>query len=102
MKKTIFAFAATALFMASCGSTEKVKEAAEKVNEKAQDLPSKEETEGLALYGASCGRCHKLFEVSDFSEARWAEVLPPMIKKAKLDEEQGKKVTAYVNWKLKQ
>lgn len=102
MIKTVFTLAAATLLLASCGSAEKVKDAAEKINDKVQDFPSSEESEGFALYGASCGRCHKLFEVKDFTQERWNEVLPPMIKKAKLDDEQGRKVTAFVNWKLKQ
>ena len=101
MMKTVLTFAAAVVLLASCGTTEKVKDTAGKVNEKVQEFPSADESEGLAIYGASCGRCHKLFEIKDFSQERWDEVLPPMIKKAKLDEEQGRKVTAYVNWKLK-
>ncbi len=96
--KTKLSFITLGLIAVSCGTN--LKEAADKINDKVQDFPTTEEAEGFALYGASCGKCHKLYEVKEISAERWKQVLPPMIGKAKLDAEQGKKVTAFVNWKL--
>lgn len=97
MKRT-FQFIALMLIITSCGTS--VKETSSKTDKKVQEFPSEEIASGFALYGASCGKCHTLFEVKDFSEEKWSKILPPMIKKAKLDDEQSQKVTAYVNWKL--
>jgi len=54
----------------------------------------------MALYTNNCGKCHGLPVISDHSKERWDKVLPPMNKKAKLDEAQSAQVTAYVNWQL--
>jgi mono/diheme cytochrome c family protein len=54
----------------------------------------------MALYTNNCGKCHDLPVISEHSIERWNKVLPPMIKKSKLDEAQGANVTAYVNWQL--
>ncbi len=52
--------------------------------------------EGKTIYTASCGKCHKLFTPAEKSRERWESVLPPMIKKARLTDEQGALVRAYV------
>jgi cytochrome c5 len=52
--------------------------------------------EGKTLFTASCGRCHKLFEPVSKSVSKWESVLPRMIKRAKLSEEEGTLVRAYV------
>ena len=57
--------------------------------------------EGKAIYTANCGKCHKLFTPESKSVEKWEKVLPPMIKKAKLDETRGLLVRAYVMANLK-
>jgi mono/diheme cytochrome c family protein len=52
--------------------------------------------EGKTLFTGSCGRCHKLFEPASKSVSKWESVLPRMIKRAKLSEEQGALVRAYI------
>lgn len=51
---------------------------------------------GQTLYSANCGRCHDLPTVDHYSEKKWNNILPRMIKKAHLADDQGKQVTAYV------
>jgi mono/diheme cytochrome c family protein len=57
--------------------------------------------EGHSIYTANCGKCHKLFNPSDKSLEKWNAVLPPMIKKAHLSDEQGELVRAYVMANIK-
>ena len=57
--------------------------------------------QGKTIYTSSCGRCHKLFEPAQKSLSKWENVLPRMIKRAKLNEEQGELVRAYVMANLK-
>jgi mono/diheme cytochrome c family protein len=57
--------------------------------------------EGQTIYTTNCGKCHKLFAPADKSLSKWEAVLPPMIKKAKLNDEQGLLVRAYVMANLK-
>lgn len=52
--------------------------------------------EGRTIYTNNCGKCHKLFQPAQKSLSKWENVLPRMIKKAKLSEEQGNLVRAYV------
>ena len=57
--------------------------------------------QGQTIYTANCGKCHKLFVPADKSLSRWESVLPNMINKAKLTDEQGGLVRAYVMANLK-
>jgi len=57
--------------------------------------------EGHTIYRASCGKCHKLFVPAQKSQDKWERVLPRMIKRAKLTEDQGGLVWAYVMANLK-
>jgi cytochrome c5 len=52
--------------------------------------------EGRTIYNTNCGRCHKLFKPTDFNEAQWRNVVPPMAQKARLDAAAESKVLAYV------
>lgn len=63
-------------------------------------FPNQATEQGAQLYAQNCGKCHRLFEISEFPKERWDKVLPPMIKKARLSEEDGLKVTEFVYWKL--
>lgn len=53
-------------------------------------------TEGRAIYDSSCIKCHGLKKIEDFSKAQWEKILPGMMEKAKLSEDQKMKVHAYV------
>jgi cytochrome c5 len=52
--------------------------------------------EGHTIYTNNCGKCHKLFQPQDKSLDKWNSILPRMIGKAKLDDQQGALVRAYV------
>ena len=52
--------------------------------------------QGKAIYEGNCGKCHKLFQPKNESEAEWRKVVPPMARKAKLDAESEKLVLQYV------
>jgi cytochrome c553 len=52
---------------------------------------------GKTVYETKCGRCHALKKTDNYSAERWKEVLVNMIPKAKLNEDEAKQVTAYVN-----
>jgi cytochrome c5 len=56
---------------------------------------------GHTLYTNNCGKCHKLFQPQDKSVSKWERVLPPMIRKAKLSDEQGTLVRAWVMSQMK-
>ncbi|MFA7274891.1 MAG: septal ring lytic transglycosylase RlpA family protein [Crocinitomicaceae bacterium] len=55
---------------------------------------------GKDLMDQNCIHCHKLHAVNDFSQAKWAKVLPNMAKKANITPEAEEKINAYVQWKL--
>jgi mono/diheme cytochrome c family protein len=57
--------------------------------------------QGQAIYTSNCGKCHKLHAPTDRSLSKWEQILPTMIRKAKLTDEQGGLVRAYVMANLK-
>ena len=57
--------------------------------------------QGQTIYTANCGKCHKLIDPASKSLDKWNAVLPPMIKKAKLSDDQGELVRAYVMSNIK-
>jgi cytochrome c5 len=104
MKKVFIAFAALGFFAACQPKTAEIVEEVKKVEEVKVSTMLRPGTDaemaGMALYTNNCGKCHDLPVISEHSIERWNKVLPPMIKKSKLDEAQGANVTAYVNWQL--
>jgi len=98
MKKVVFAVAALGIFAACQPKTAEVVEVVKET--KTLRAGTEAELAGMALYTNNCGKCHGLPVISDHSKERWDKVLPPMNKKAKLDEAQSAQVTAYVNWQL--
>ena len=58
-------------------------------------------SEGETIYKSNCGKCHKLIAPADKSLDKWNSVLPSMVHKAKLTDEQGALVRAYVMANLK-
>src|SRR6218665_858455 len=52
--------------------------------------------EGHTIFTNSCDNCHKLKEPASHTPEQWNKILKRMIPKAKLSDEQGKLVRAYL------
>ncbi|HEX7868485.1 MAG TPA: cytochrome C [Chryseobacterium sp.] len=52
--------------------------------------------QGKTIYEASCKRCHKLYEPTQFTSVEWVGIMNAMAPKAKLTEEQHQWVYDYV------
>jgi mono/diheme cytochrome c family protein len=112
MKKTItLSFIALAVFACSrktvsttTTTTPQVNEGTKMetpANEKAKVETPKTTTvdltaQGKNVYTNSCGRCHGLKPVENYTESRWTEILKSMIPKARLNDTEAQQVTAYV------
>ena len=59
-------------------------------------LTINELNEGKRLNDENCGKCHKLHQPKDESETEWRKIVPPMAKKAKLDDQQAELVLKYL------
>lgn len=96
MNKVILIFSVA---LAAVACQPKTTEVVSEVKEEVKDAtPSAEVQQGGELFAANCGKCHKLFAPADFSDEKWKQLVPPMAKKAKLDETQGDKILQYVLW----
>jgi cytochrome c5 len=99
MKKYIFAFASASLLVACApkviieNQVTPVKVVETPANQSDLDL-----AEGKTLFYENCGKCHDLFQPSQYSKAQWSKIVPEMAKKAELNEEQGKKILLYVQY----
>lgn len=51
---------------------------------------------GKKLYEENCGTCHKLHAPTSRKEDAWRKVVPPMAKKAKIDEQSHDLVLCYL------
>ena len=51
---------------------------------------------GKNIHDSSCGKCHKLKDIANFSIEKWDTILDRMIPKAKLSADDGQLVRAYV------
>lgn len=52
--------------------------------------------QGAQIMNTSCNKCHKLHEPQKFDVEKWNRVLKRMIPKAKLSEQDGNLVKAYI------
>ncbi len=52
--------------------------------------------EGKMLWESNCDRCHKLYLPESRTKEKWDRILPRMVKRSKLDSEQGGKVRGYI------
>lgn len=68
----------------------------EKVNDVKKNFTAAQMEEGKTVWQGSCGKCHKLPLPESYTVNKFDKVLPRMIKKAKLSDEQGAKVRAYL------
>lgn len=76
----------------------------ETVTEPATDttMPKADIAEGKVVYLKDCAKCHAVKPVHNYTQEQWMKILPAMIKKARLDEDKSRQVTAYVDWELTQ
>jgi cytochrome c peroxidase len=105
MKKVFFALSTLAIIVACTPKTAEVVEVVKGTTEETTEAvvmrkPSVEESEGMTLYNAHCGKCHEHKTISDYSFERWTKIVPNMASQAKLDATQESKIMAYVKWQL--
>jgi nitrate/TMAO reductase-like tetraheme cytochrome c subunit len=99
MKKVFFALSTLVLIVACTPKTAEV--ITETTTEPvALRKPSVEESEGMTLYNANCGKCHDFKVISDYTMESWTKIVPNMAAKSKLDATQESKIMAYVKWQL--
>lgn len=84
--------------MVACKTTEVVEEVIE--NKETTEMPKSAVGEGKLVLLTKCAKCHEAPEVDKYSKEKWDKILPPMIKKAQLTEEEANNVSAYVYWEL--
>lgn len=65
-------------------------------------MPKADIGEGKVVYLKDCSKCHGAKMIHDYTSKQWARILPSMIKKAGLNDEKARQVTAYVDWELTQ
>ncbi len=67
----------------------------------AAPLPLKDEAEARKVYLTKCSKCHKLYDPSKYSDAKWEAWMGKMSKKAKLTPEQETLLSAYILQKFR-
>lgn len=67
---------------------------------KGQQVTLESLTAGYKLYINHCSGCHNLHKPKSLDAAHWDEILPKMMVKAKLSEEEMALVRAYIHSKL--
>ncbi len=100
MKKKYVLLAATAVLI-SVGCHKKMysggnKSASSSATEK-KTYTDVQLTHGKTIVSDHCDKCHELHAPSEFTVKEWGDILPSMVKKAELTEEQATLVTAWIN-----
>jgi mono/diheme cytochrome c family protein len=57
---------------------------------------SANEIQGKELFTVNCGKCHKLFAPTAYTNEEWKPILARMQKKARLDDEQMAMISEYI------
>jgi cytochrome c2 len=101
MKKLIIilSIALGTVFMAQCTpkASKAISETHVMTKEEAIANNTPEQLEqGKTIFTGNCAKCHKLKEPGSRTPEQWEKVLKRMIPKAKLSEEDGKLVKAYL------
>ncbi|MGB1518315.1 MAG: hypothetical protein ACPG8K_04365 [Crocinitomicaceae bacterium] len=97
--KNIFLLVSAVIILMACKSGLEVVEVAE-LPQETNEMPKIPVAEGKVVLMTKCARCHDLPDVDSYSKEKWDKVLPPMILKANLSEDEANNVTAYVYWEL--
>lgn len=91
MKYIFGSFTLIALIMACSPKT-----STEVVTEMEEVSMTAEMSSGKSIYESRCIKCHGYKEIKNYSRAQWEKILPAMMEKAQLAEEEKKQVHAYV------
>jgi len=57
--------------------------------------------EGRELYIDRCGKCHDLYQTSEYTKEKWAKIMNKMQKPAKITDEQKELIIKYINTNTK-
>jgi len=98
MKKLLIGFGTLALII---GCSPKTVEVVTEIDHTADaTMPKAAIGEGKIVFLESCGKCHGLKPIENFSKEQWAGILPGMIRQARLDHSKADQVTQYINWEI--
>ena len=89
MKKVILSIAAGAALMVSCGPKSTAVTGP-------KYTASEQLVQGKTIFENSCSKCHKLPDPAKHDDQGWIKTLSRMAPKAKLSDEDGKLVRAYL------
>jgi cytochrome c5 len=106
IKKTITlcSLVTLSIIMVNCSSTKKTTaipgasnaSPEAKVAEAKKNYNDAQMAEGKTLWESNCAKCHKLFTPESRDVEKWEAVLPRMVKRAKLSDQQAGMVRAYL------
>ena len=80
------------VLMLVCSTTKKVVV----VQPETKTVLSETALQGQTLYENNCKRCHRLYNASEFTAARWPSILDSMQKKAKITDQQKELISEYL------
>lgn len=75
-------------------------QATETISDVNDEIPSSSVAEGKVLYQGKCSKCHDLKTIKAYTTDQWANILPKMSIKAKINDEQQALVNEYIQWEL--
>lgn len=86
------------LFAAACSSSKKTARTSSgtKTEVAVKHYSAAELEEGKMIWEKSCDRCHKLYLPESRSQEKWDKILPRMVKRSKLNEDEAGKVRGYI------
>jgi len=97
MKKYIFAFASASILV-GCAPKVVVEQEVTPLKALAETKPEVKYLDGKTLFDNNCGKCHELYQPSQYSKAQWSKIVPAMAKEAKLNAEQENQILLYVQY----
>jgi len=89
------------LFVSACAASVKIAptpEALPSMEEKVPGITLERANKGFVLYKAKCAHCHRLHQPAEYTISKWENILNKMYPKARVkDEDQKKLITDYIN-----
>lgn len=99
---TVIGLAAASLLLMNCSAGKSgtasapARSDADKVAEVKEKYTDQQMEQGRDLWSSNCNKCHKLYTPESRTVKSWENVLPRMVKRAKLDDAQAGMVRAYL------